>query len=104
MAQGRLEKQAHVHPSTTHNHSHMVAEPGASQIVDVLVPLIMEEIVKAVNAVPRERIAQRICEQIVDVGGSQVAEQDTEAPKTSSRDRTLQRAVEQIPDVLCRRW
>ena len=77
----------------------MVAEPGASQIVDVLVPLIMEEIVKAGNAVPRERIAQRICEQIVDVGGSQIAEQDTEAPKTSSGDRTVQRAVEQIPDV-----
>ena len=83
--------------------SHMVAEPGrphgAERILDVLIPLIMEEIVQAVNAVPWERIAQRICEQIVDVDGSQVAEQDTEALNTSSRDRTLQRAVEQILDV-----
>ena len=80
----------------------MVAEQrggSAASLIDALIPLIMEEIVEAVNAVPRERIAQRTCEQIVDVDGSQVAEQDTEAPKTSSRDRTLQRAVEQILDV-----
>ena len=64
----------------------MVAEQrggSAASLIDALIPLIMEEIVEAVNAVPRERIAQRICEQIVDVDGSQVAEQDTEAPKTS---------------------
>ena len=83
----------------------MVAEPGgprergrpriAERIVDVLVPLIMEEIVEIVKVVCQERIAKRICEQIVDVDGSQVAEQDTEAPKTSSRDRTSQRTVEQ---------
>ena len=81
----------------------MVAEPGrphvAERIVDVLIPLIMEEIVEAISAVPRERIAKRICEQIVDVDGSQVAEQDTEVPKTSSRDRTSQRTVEQILSV-----
>ena len=81
----------------------MVAEPGrphgAERILDVLIPLIMEEIVQAVNAVPRERIAQRICEQIVNVDESQVAEQATEAPKTSNRDRTSQRTVEQILNV-----
>ena len=54
-----------------------------------LVPLIMEEIDEVINAVPRERIAKRICEHIVDVDGSQVVEQDTEVPKTSSRDRNL---------------
>ena len=76
----------------------MVAEQrggSAASLVDALVPLIMEEIVEVINAIPRERIAKRICEQIVDVHVSQA----TEVPKTSSRDRTLQRAVEQILDV-----
>ena len=67
----------------------------AERIVDVLVPLIMEDIVEIVKVVFQERIAMRICEQIVDVHVSQA----TEVPKTSSRDRTLQRAVEQILDV-----
>ena len=82
----------------------MVAEPGASQIVDVLVPLIMEEIVKAVNAVPRERIAQRICEQIVDVGGSQVAEQDTEVPRPQAETEHCNVQWNRFPMSLCRRW
>ena len=76
----------------------MVAEQrggSAACLVDALVPLIMEEIVEVINAIPRERIAKRICEQIVDVHVSQA----TEVPKTSSRDRTLQRAVEQILNV-----
>ena len=67
----------------------------AERIVDVLVPLIMEDIVEIVKVVFQERIAKRICEQIVDVHVSQA----TEVPKTSSRDRTLQRTVEQILDV-----
>ena len=71
----------------------------ARRIADVLVPPIMEEIVKVVKVVFQEQIAERICEQIADVDGSQVAEQDTEVSKTSNRDRTLQRAVEQIFDV-----
>ena len=75
-----------------------IAKQCAS-LVDALIPLIMEEIVKVINAVPRERIAKRICEHIVDVDGSQVAEQDTEVPKTSSRDGTSQCTVEQILDV-----
>ena len=95
-----------MHPSM-HRHfhpypSHMVAEQrggSAASLVDALIPLIMEEIVEAINAIPQERIAKMICEQIVDVDGSQVAEQDTEVPKTSSRDRTSQRTVEQILNV-----
>ena len=47
--------------------------------MDVLIPLIIEEIVEIVKVVFQERIAERICEQIVDVDGSQVAEQDTES-------------------------
>ena len=79
----------------------MVAEPGGPRergrsritehIVDVLVPLIMEEIAKVVKTVLQEQISERICKQIV--------EQAAELPKTSSRDRTLQRAAEQILDV-----
>ena len=77
----------------------MVAEHGASHFVNVLVPLIMEEIVKAVKAVPLERISERICERIADVHVSQIVEQVTEVPKTSNRDRTLQCTAEQIFDV-----
>ena len=77
----------------------MVAEPGASQIVDVLVPLITEEIVKVVKTVLQEQISERICQQIDDVFVSQVVEQVTGLPKTSSRDRTLQCTTEQIFDV-----
>ena len=74
--------------------SHMVAEQrgcSAASLVEVLVPLIMEEIAKIVKTVLQVQISERICKQIV--------EQATEVPKTSSRDRTLQRAVEQILDV-----
>ena len=42
-----------------HEHSNMVAEPGrpvAERIVDVLVPPIMEEIVKVVETVLQEQI------------------------------------------------
>ena len=80
----------------------MVAEQrggSAASLVDAIIPLIMEEIVEAINAVPRTRIAKRICEHIVDVDGSQVAKQDTEVPKTSSRDRTSQCTLEQILNV-----
>ena len=49
----------------------MVVEHGsprvAERIVDVLVPPIMEEIVKVVTTVLQERISVRICKQIVDV-------------------------------------
>ena len=86
-----------------HNLSNMVAERGrpriAGRIVDVLVPLVMEEIVEEINAVPWEQIYERIRKQIVDAYVSQIAEQDTEVPKTPSRDRTLQCAAEQIPNV-----
>ena len=86
-----------MHPSPFLKHpypSHMVAERrgcSAASLVEVLVPLIMEEIAKVVKTVLQEQISERIRKQIV--------EQATEVPKTSSRDRTLQRAVEQILDV-----
>ena len=83
---------AHTH---VHNCSHMVAERGrprlAKHIVDVLVPLITEEIVEVLKTVFQEQISERICKQIV--------EQAAEVLKTSSRDRTLQRAAERIPKV-----
>ena len=77
----------------------MVAEQrggSAASLVDALIPLIMEEVIEAINVVLRERIAKRICEHIVDVHKSQVVAQATEEPKTSSRDRTSQCTVEQI--------
>ena len=78
----------------------MVAEPGASQIVDVLVPLIMEEIVKIVKTVLQEQISERICEtDRRRLHVSQIVEQVTEVPKTSNCDRTLQCTAEQIFDV-----
>ena len=59
----------------------MVAERGrprlAQHIVDVLVPLITEEIVKVVKTVLQEQISERICQQIDDVFVSQVVEQVT---------------------------
>ena len=81
----------------------MVAERGrprlAQHIVDVLVPLIAEEIVKVVKTVLQEQISEKICQQIDDVFVSHVVEQVTGLPKTPSRDRTLQCAAEQIPNV-----
>ena len=71
----------------------------AEHIVDVLVPLIMEEIVEIIKVVLQERISERICEQTVDVHVPRVVEQVSEVPKTSSRDRTLQCAAEQNPNV-----
>ena len=67
--------------------------------MDVLIPLIMEEIVEIIKVVLQERISERIREQTVDVHVPRVVEQVSEVPKTSSRDRTLQCAAEQIPDV-----
>ena len=67
--------------------------------MDVLVPLVMEEIVEEINAVPWEQISERIRKQIVDAYVSQIVDQDTEVPKTSNRDRTLQCTAEQIPNV-----
>ena len=79
----------------------MVAEQrcSAASLVDVLIPLIMEEIVEIIKVVLQERISERIREQTVDVHVPRVVEQVSEVPKTSSRDRTLQCAAEQIPDV-----
>ena len=68
-------------------------------IVDVLIPLIMEEIVEIIKVVLQERISERIREQTVDVHVPRVVEQVSEVPKTSSRDRTLQCAAEQNPNV-----
>ena len=43
----------------------MVAERGSSQIVDALIPPVMEEIIEAVRRIPHERIGQRIVEETV---------------------------------------
>ena len=61
-----VKKHVFIHP---HNHSHMaahtrnsnkmVAEHGVSQIVDVLVPPIMKEIVEVVKVVLQERNSER---------------------------------------------
>ena len=67
--------------------------------MDVLIPLIMEEIVEIIKVVLQERISERIREQTVDVHVPRVVEQVSEVPKTSSRDRTLQCAAEQNPSV-----
>ena len=61
------------------NTSHMVAE----HIMNVLVPLIMEEIVEVVKVVLRERISERIREQIVDVHVPRAVEQVTKVAKTN---------------------
>ena len=96
------EHRAHISHLTTYAF-HMVAERGrprlAEHIVDVLVPLIMEEIVEVLKTVFQEQISEKICKQIGDVYVSQVVEQVTEVPKTSSRDRTSQCTAEQILDV-----
>ena len=79
----------------------MVAERrcSAASLVDVLIPLIMEEIVEIIKVVLQERICERIREQTVDVHVPRVVEQVLEVPKNSSQDRTWQRAVEQITNV-----
>ena len=79
----------------------MVAEQrcSAASLVDVLVPPIMDEIVKVVKTVLQEQIAERIRTQIGDFYVSPVVEQVTGLPKTSSRDRSLQCTAEQSLDV-----
>ena len=54
----------------------------AEHIMNVLVPLIVEEIVEVVKVVLRERISERIREQIVDVHVPRAVEQVTEVVKT----------------------
>ena len=82
----------------------MVAEHGrprlAEHIVDVLVPLIIEEIVEVLKTVFQEQISEKICKHIGHVHVPRAVEQATEVPKTSSRDRTWQCTAEQILDVL----
>ena len=61
----------------------------AERIVDVLIPLIIEEIVEIVKAIFQERISERIREQVVDVHVPGAVEQVTEVPKTSNLDRNF---------------
>ena len=79
----------------------MVAEHGcsAASLVDVLIPLIMEEIVEIIKVVLQERISERIREQTVDVHVPRVVEQVSEVSKIPSRDRILQCAVDHVLDV-----
>ena len=72
--------------------------------MDVLIPLIMEEIVEGVKGVLQERISERISEQVVDAFVPRVVGQVIEVPKILSRDRILQCAADHILDVPCRRW
>ena len=89
----------------------------AERIVDVLVPLIIEEIVEIVKVVFQERISERIrswtsmcqglsnrlrdrtlqraVEQILDVPVPEIATQLLEVPKIIPQDRILQRTVKQ---------
>ena len=67
--------------------------------MDVLIPLIMEEIVEIIKVVLQERISERIREQTVDVHVPRVVEQVSEVPKIPSRDRILQCAADHVPDV-----
>ena len=53
------------HPLNLKNTSNMVAEPGASQIVDALIPPVTEEIIDVVRRIPHERIRQCILEETV---------------------------------------
>ena len=70
----------------THNLPNMVAEHGAShvcaserkQLMDVLVPHVMEEIFDVVKSNSRERIQQRIVEEIADVLVRSIQEQTAE--------------------------
>ena len=80
-------------------HLHAEQRCSAASLVDVLVPPILEEIVKVVKTVLQEQISERIRKQIDDVFVSQIVDQVTEVPKTSNRDRTLQCTAEQIFDV-----
>ena len=54
----------------------------AEHIMNVLVPLIMEEFVEVVKVVLRERISERVREKIVDVHVPRAVEQVTEVAKT----------------------
>ena len=76
-----------------------IQQRTAEHIVDVLIPLIMEEIVEIIKVVLQERISERIREQTVDAHVPRVVEQVSEVSKTSSRDRILQCAAEQNPNV-----
>ena len=54
----------------------------AEHIMNVLIPLIVEEIVEVIKVVLRERISERVREQIVDVRVPRAVEQVTEVAKT----------------------
>ena len=89
----------HAHSRMDLQHGSGACVASAASLVDVLVPPIMEEIVKIVKTVLQEQISERIRKQIDDVFVPQIVDQVTEVPKTSNCERTSQRAVEQIFDV-----
>ena len=67
----------------------------AEQILDVLVPDMVEQLVKLPNTVSQDRIRQRPVEQIVDTSDPQVVEKLVVVFRVFSQDRIQQRTVEQ---------
>ena len=73
----------------------------AEQILDVLVPDMVEQLVKLPNTVSQDRIRQRTVEQIVDIPVPQDVEELVEVSRVS-QDKIQQRFVEQTdetPDI-----
>ena len=51
-----LDRNVDVHVAKKRQVLVIQKEPGASQIVDALIPLVMEEIIEVVRRIPHERI------------------------------------------------
>ena len=72
----------------------------AEHILDVLVPDMVEQLVKLPNTVSQDRIRQSTVEQIVDFLVPQDVEEPAEGLQGFSQDRIQQRTVEQtIPAI-----
>ena len=65
----------------------------AEHILDVLVPDMVEQLVKLPNTVSQDRIRQRTVEQIVDTSDLQVVEKLVEVSRVFSQDKVEQRYV-----------
>ena len=67
----------------------------AEQILDVLVPEMVKQLVEVPETVSQDRIQQRTVEQIVDASVPQAVEELAEVLRVFSQDRNQQRTVEQ---------
>ena len=84
----------------------MVAEQcrsAVSSIIDVLVPLVIEEIMKAVRLISQEHIQRRVVEETVDVSVPQDAIEDCnkdQLSNTTARIEAVEKSISELHECV----